>query len=196
MQLRRKSNSGRDNIRERTLNLREEGNMTPVVGIIMGSDSDLAVMSETARMLEKFAIPFEIEVTSAHRSPARTHEYASTAIDRGLKVVIVAAGGAAHLAGVVAALTTLPVVAVPMATTVLAGIDSLLSSVQMPAGVPVAAMAIDKPGAINAAIYAAEILAISDARIAKVLTAYKEELARSVSEKSARVKEQFAGKAR
>jgi phosphoribosylaminoimidazole carboxylase PurE protein len=174
--------------------LSKEEKVRPAVGIIMGSDSDLAVMSETARMLEKFAIPFEIEVTSAHRSPARTHEYASTAIDRGLKVVIVAAGGAAHLAGVVAALTTLPVVAVPMATTVLSGIDSLLSSVQMPAGVPVAAMAIDKPGAINAAIYAAEILAISDARIAKVLTAYKQELARSVSEKSARVKEQFAGK--
>jgi phosphoribosylaminoimidazole carboxylase PurE protein len=166
----------------------------PLVGIIMGSDSDLGVMTETAKMLEKFGIPYEIEVTSAHRSPARTHEYATTAIERGLKVVIVAAGGAAHLAGVVAALTILPVVAVPMATTVLSGIDSLLSSVQMPAGVQVAAMAIDKPGATNAAIYAAEILATSDARVAKVLVAYKEELARSVSEKSAKVKLQFAGK--
>jgi phosphoribosylaminoimidazole carboxylase PurE protein len=165
-----------------------------VVGIIMGSDTDLQVMSESARMLEKFAIPFEIEVVSAHRSPARTHEYATTAIARGLKVVIVAAGGAAHLAGVVAALTTLPVIAVPMATTVLSGIDSLLSSVQMPAGVPVAAMAIDKPGAINAAIYAAEILATSDPELGKRLGAYKEELARSVLEKSARVKQQFAGK--
>ena len=128
----------------------------------MGSDTDLPVMSETAKMLEKFEVPYEIEVTSAHRSPARTHEYASTAVSRGLKVVIVAAGGAAHLAGVVAAVTTLPVVAVPMATTVLSGIDSLLSSVQMPGGVPVAAMAIDKPGAVNAAIFAAEILATSD----------------------------------
>ena len=118
----------------------------PLVGIIMGSDTDLPIMSESAKMLTKFSIPFEIEVISAHRSPARTHEYAATAIERGLKVVIVAAGGAAHLAGVVAALTTLPVIAVPMATTVLSGIDSLLSSVQMPAGVPVAAMAIDKPG--------------------------------------------------
>jgi 5-(carboxyamino)imidazole ribonucleotide mutase len=163
------------------------------VGIIMGSDSDLPVMSESARMLEKFAIPFEIEVVSAHRSPARTHEYASTAISRGLKVVIVAAGGAAHLAGVVAALTTLPVIAVPMATTVLSGIDSLLSTVQMPAGVPVAAMAIDKPGAVNAAIYAAEILATSDPRVAERLAAYKQELARSVAEKSERVKQQFAG---
>jgi len=165
----------------------------PLVGIIMGSDSDLPVMSESARMLDKFAIPFEIEVISAHRSPARTHEYASTAISRGLKVVIVAAGGAAHLAGVVAALTTLPVIAVPMATTVLSGIDSLLSSVQMPAGVPVAAMAIDKPGAINAAIYAAEILATSDPRVAERLAAYKQELARWVAEKSERVKQQFAG---
>jgi 5-(carboxyamino)imidazole ribonucleotide mutase len=164
-----------------------------MVGIIMGSDSDLAVMSEAARMLDKFGIPFEIEVVSAHRSPARTHEYATTAITRGLKTIIVAAGGAAHLAGVVAALTTLPVVAVPMATTVLSGIDSLLSTVQMPAGVPVAAMAIDKPGAINAAIYAAEILATSDARVAERLIAYKQELAKSVAEKSERVKQQFAG---
>ena len=166
----------------------------PLVGIIMGSDTDLPVMSETAKMLEKFEVPYEIEVTSAHRSPARTHEYASTAVSRGLKVVIVAAGGAAHLAGVVAAVTTLPVVAVPMATTVLSGIDSLLSSVQMPGGVPVAAMAIDKPGAINAAIFAAEILATSDADVAKRLIRYKEELEKSVAEKSARVKLQYAGK--
>src|ERR1700683_4073833 len=166
----------------------------PLVGIVMGSDTDLPVMSETAKMLEKFEVPYEIEVTSAHRSPARTHEYACTAIARGLKVVIVAAGGAAHLAGVVAALTTLPVVAVPMATTVLSGIDSLLSSVQMPAGVPVASMAIDKPGAINAAIYAAEILAISDAVLAARLVTHKEDLARSVAEKSARVKQQLAAK--
>jgi phosphoribosylaminoimidazole carboxylase PurE protein len=166
----------------------------PLVGIIMGSDTDLPVMNESAKMLAKFSIPFEIEVISAHRSPARMHEYASTAISRGLKAVIVAAGGAAHLAGVVAALTTLPVIAVPMATTVLSGIDALLSSVQMPAGVPVAAMAIDKPGAINAAIYAAEIIATFDPLIAEQLVAYKQELARSVAEKSARVKQQFAEK--
>ena len=164
-----------------------------LVGIIMGSDSDLPVMTEAARMLDKFRIPFEIEVVSAHRSPALTHEYATTAIARGLKTIIVAAGGAAHLAGVVAALTTLPVIAVPMATTVLSGIDSLLSTVQMPAGVPVAAMAIDKPGAINAAIYAAEILATADPAIAERLVAYKQELAKSVAEKSERVKQQFAG---
>jgi 5-(carboxyamino)imidazole ribonucleotide mutase len=166
----------------------------PLVGIIMGSDTDLPVMSESAKMLEKFGIPYEIEVTSAHRSPARTHEYASTAVERGLKAVIVAAGGAAHLAGVVAALTTIPVIAVPMATTVLSGIDALLSSVQMPAGVPVAAMAIDKPGAINAAIFAAEILATADPEVAQRLISYKEELAKSVAEKSARVKQEYAGK--
>lgn len=165
----------------------------PLVGIIMGSDTDFPVMNEAAKMLQKFEIPYEMEVISAHRSPARTHEYASTAIARGLKAIIVAAGGAAHLAGVVAALTTLPVVAVPMATTVLNGIDSLLSTVQMPAGVPVAAMAIDKPGAVNAGIYAAEILATSDAALQKRLVAYKEELARSVADKSAKVKAQIIG---
>src|SRR5260370_747043 len=106
----------------------------------MGSDTDLPVMNESAKMLAKFSIPFEIEVISAHRSPARMHEYASTAISRGLKAVIVAAGGAAHLAGVVAALTTLPVIAVPMATTVLMAVDALLSSLQIPAGVPGGAM--------------------------------------------------------
>jgi 5-(carboxyamino)imidazole ribonucleotide mutase len=163
-----------------------------VVGIIMGSDSDLPVMTEAAKTLDKFGIPYEIEIVSAHRSPARTHEYATTAISRGLKTIIVAAGGAAHLAGVVAALTTLPVIAVPMATTVLSGIDSLLSTVQMPAGVPVASMAIDKPGAINAAIYAAEILGTFDARVAERLIVHKQDLAKSVAEKSEKVRQQLA----
>ena len=174
----------------------EKNEHPPLVGIVMGSDTDLPVMTETAKMLDKFQIPYEIEIISAHRTPARSHEYAATAISRGLKAIIVAAGGAAHLAGVFAALTTLPVIAVPMATTVLSGIDALLSSVQMPAGVPVAAMAIDKPGAINAAIYAAEIIATFDPEVGKRLVAYKDELVRSVAEKSARVKQQFAGKAR
>lgn len=172
----------------------EPQNSKPIVGIIMGSDSDLPVMQETATILEKFEIPFEIEVTSAHRSPARTHEYATTAVSRGLKVIIVAAGGAAHLAGVVAALTTLPIVAVPM-TSVLSGMDSLLSTVQMPAGVPVAAMAIDKAGGVNAGIYAAQIVATFDPRVAHLLTEYKQELARKVGEKNAAVKRHFAGKA-
>jgi 5-(carboxyamino)imidazole ribonucleotide mutase len=162
-----------------------------VVGIIMGSDSDLAIMSECAKMLDKFRVPYEIEVTSAHRSPQRTQQYASTAISRGLKTIIVAAGGAAHLAGVVAAITTLPIIGVPIASTSLNGLDSLLSTVQMPAGVPVATMAIDKPGAINAAIYAAQIIATQDAELAERLRAYKQELASSVAEKSARVKQQY-----
>ena len=174
----------------------EKNEHPPLVGIVMGSDTDLPVMTETAKMLDKFQVPYEIEIISAHRTPARSHEYAVAAISRGLKAIIVAAGGAAHLAGVFAALTTLPVIAVPMATTVLSGIDALLSSVQMPAGVPVAAMAIDKPGAINAAIYAAEIIATFDPEVGKRLVAYKDELARVVAEKSARVKQQFAGKAR
>ena len=163
----------------------------PLVGIVMGSDTDLPIMTETARMLNKFGVPFEIEITSAHRSPVRTSEYARTAIRRGLKVIIVGAGGAAHLAGVIAAETTLPVIGVPMATTTLAGLDSLLSTVQMPGGVPVACTAIGKPGAINAAIYAIEIIATADAELAQKLGAYKEELARTVAEKSEKVKREF-----
>jgi phosphoribosylaminoimidazole carboxylase PurE protein len=161
----------------------------------MGSDSDLPVMMESAKVLEKFGIPFEIEITSAHRSPARTHEYATTAIQRGLKTIIVAAGGAAHLAGVVAALTTLPIIGVPMGSSALNGMDSLLSTVQMPAGVPVATMAIDKAGATNAAVFAVEILGTADAEIARKLAKYKEDLAKSVEEKSARAKAQYASKA-
>ncbi len=163
----------------------------PVVGIVMGSDSDLAVMTETAQTLKKFGVPFEIEISSAHRSPARTTKYARTAIERGLKVIIVAAGGAAHLGGVIAAETTLPVIGVPIPSTTLAGLDSLLSMVQMPGGVPVACVSIGKPGAVNAAIFAVEILAISDATLAKKLAEHKEELARSVAEKSAQVKREF-----
>ena len=163
----------------------------PLVGIVMGSDTDLPTMTETARMLKRFGVPFEIEITSAHRSPVRTSEYARTAIERGLKVIIVGAGGASLLAGVIAAETTLPVIGVPMATTTLAGLDALLSTVQMPAGGPVACTAIGKPGAVNAAIYAFEIIATSDAELAQKLGSYKEELARSVAEKSEKVKREF-----
>jgi 5-(carboxyamino)imidazole ribonucleotide mutase len=163
----------------------------PQVGVIMGSDTDLPVMSEAIKTLKDFEIPYEVEVTSAHRSPQRTHEYATAAADRGLKVIIVGAGGASHLAGVVAAETTLPVIAVPVVTTPLAGLDALYSTVQMPAGIPVGVMAVDKPGASNAGIYAAEIIALSDARLAQRLRDHKEKLAHSVAEKSARVKQQF-----
>jgi 5-(carboxyamino)imidazole ribonucleotide mutase len=163
----------------------------PLVGIVMGSDSDLPIMAEATQILKKFAVPCEVEITSAHRSPARTSEYARTAISRGLKVLIVAAGGAAHLGGVIAAETTLPVIGVPIPSTTLAGLDSLLSMVQMPAGVPVACTSIGKPGAINAALFAVEILATSDAGLAAKLAAHKEDLARGVAEKSAKVKREF-----
>jgi phosphoribosylaminoimidazole carboxylase PurE protein len=165
-----------------------------VVGVIMGSDSDYPVMAEAGRMLDKFGIAFEVEVVSAHRSPARAAEYAETAVKRGLKAIIVGAGGAAHLAGVVAALTTLPVIGVPMAATSLNGMDSLLATVQMPGGVPVGTMAIGKAGAMNAGIYAAQILGTSDAGIARKLSEYKSELDAGVAEKSARLKRELEEK--
>lgn len=163
----------------------------PLVGIVMGSDTDLPVMTETAQTLKQFGVPFELEITSAHRSPARTSEYARTARERGLKVIIVGAGGASHLAGVIAAETTLPVIGVPMATTTLVGLDALLSTVQMPGGVPVACTAIGKPGAINAAILAAEIIATFDPELERKLIEHKERLARSVADKAAKVKREF-----
>jgi phosphoribosylaminoimidazole carboxylase PurE protein len=163
-----------------------------LVGIVMGSDTDFPVMSEAGKTLGKFGIAYEMEVLSAHRTPARAHEYATTALKRGLKVVIAAAGAAAHLAGVMAANTTLPVIGVPMATSTLNGLDALLATVQMPGGIPVATMAIDKAGAVNAAIFAAEILALSDAEIARKLVAHKEELVKSVAEKNARLQKQIS----
>jgi phosphoribosylaminoimidazole carboxylase PurE protein len=163
-----------------------------LVGIVMGSDTDFPVMSETGKTLAKFGIAYEMEVLSAHRTPARAHEYATTAVKRGLKVMIAAAGAAAHLAGVMAANTTLPVIGVPMATSTLNGIDALLATVQMPGGIPVATMAIDKAGAVNAAIFAAEILALSDAEIARKLVAHKEDLAKSVAEKNVRLQKQIS----
>ena len=164
----------------------------PAVGIVMGSDSDFPVMSEAGKTLAKFGIPYEMEVLSAHRTPARAHEYATTAVKRGLKVVIAAAGAAAHLAGVMAANTTLPVIGVPLASSSLQGLDALLATVQMPGGIPVATMAIDKAGAVNAAIFAAEILALSDPAIAQRLVAHKEDLAKGVAEKNARLQKQIA----
>lgn len=163
-----------------------------LVGILMGSDSDYPMMAEATKVLEKFGIPYEIEVASAHRTPARAHEYATTAASRGLKVIICAAGAAAHLAGVIAANTTLPVIGVPMSTSALNGLDALLSTVQMPGGIPVATMAIDKAGAMNAAIFAAEILGLSDSAIARKLAGHKEEMAQQVGEKNARLQKQRA----
>ncbi len=161
----------------------------PLVSIVMGSDSDLEIMNEAAKALESFGVAYEIDITSAHRSPARTSEYSRALVSRGVKVVIAGAGGAAHLAGVIAAETTLPVIAVPIASTPLAGFDSLLAMVQMPAGIPVATVAVGKAGATNAGILAAQILGTSDPEVAKKLVAYKEKLARGVEEKSKKLRE-------
>ncbi len=154
----------------------------------MGSDSDLEIMREAAKILDEFGISYEMDVTSAHRSPARTSEYASQAAGRGVRVIIAGAGGAAHLAGVIAAHTTLPVIGVPIPSTTLQGLDSLLAIVQMPAGIPVATVAIGKPGATNAGILAAQVLAVGDSGLVGKLSSYKEKLARGVEEKSRKLK--------
>lgn len=159
------------------------------MSIVMGSDSDLEIMREAGKALEGFGVGYEIDVTSAHRSPDRTADYARKAADRGIRVIIAGAGGAAHLAGVIAAHTTLPVIGVPIPSTSLNGMDSLLSTVQMPAGIPVATVAIGKPGATNAGILAAQILGVADSAIAQKLHAHKEKLAKGVEEKSTKLKE-------
>jgi len=161
----------------------------PQVSIVMGSDSDLEIMREAGKALEGFGIEYEIDVTSAHRSPDRSAEFARKAASRGIRVIIAGAGGAAHLAGVIAAHTILPVIGVPIPSTSLNGMDSLLSTVQMPAGIPVATVAIGKPGATNAGILAAQIIAVADAGVAKKLDAHKEKLAKGVEEKSKKLKE-------
>jgi 5-(carboxyamino)imidazole ribonucleotide mutase len=160
----------------------------PQVSIVMGSDSDLEIMQEAGKALEQFGIHYEMDVTSAHRSPERTAEYARKAAGRGIRVIIAGAGGAAHLAGVIAAHTTLPVIGVPIPSTSLNGLDSLLATVQMPAGIPVATVAIGKPGATNAGILAAQILGLSSESLAKKLSAHKDQLANSVEEKSKKLK--------
>ena len=161
----------------------------PLVSIVMGSDSDLEIMNEAAKALEDFGIPYEIDVTSAHRSPARTGEFARNAASRGIRVIIAGAGGAAHLAGVIAAETTLPVIGVPIPSTPLNGMDSLLAIVQMPAGIPVATTAIGKAGATNAGILAAQIIGLSNAGVAAKLQQLKAKLAKSVEEKSQKLQQ-------
>ena len=164
--------------------------MKPLVGIIMGSDSDLAVMQEAAKVLKQFEIPYEIGVYSAHRSPHRTLEYVRSARERGLKVIIAGAGSSAHLAGVAAAETTLPVIGIPIDSSPLSGLDSLLSTVQMPPGVPVATMGVGNSGATNAAVFAVQILALGDERLAGRLAEYKDQLEKSVAEKSKKIQEE------
>ena len=163
-----------------------------IVSIVMGSDSDLEIMREAAKALDEFGISYEMDVTSAHRSPDRTADYARKAAARGVQVIIAGAGGAAHLAGVIAAHTTLPVIGVPIPSTSLNGMDSLLAIVQMPAGIPVATVAIGKPGATNAGILAAQILGIADKAVAAKLDAYKQKLASGVEQKSQKLKSSMA----
>ncbi|MBI3329415.1 MAG: 5-(carboxyamino)imidazole ribonucleotide mutase [Nitrospinae bacterium] len=161
--------------------------MTATAGVVMGSDSDWTVMQETVQILDFFEIPREVVVASAHRSPERTFAYAREAAGRGLKVLIAGAGGAAHLAGVLASATTLPVIGVPIDSPPLQGLDALLATVQMPGGVPVATVAIGKNGARNAGILAAQILALSDPALTERLRAYRAQLAAEVEKTSERL---------
>ncbi len=161
------------------------------VGIIMGSDSDLEIMQDAAKVLDEFNIDYEITVVSAHRTPQRMFDYAKSAKERGLKVIIAGAGGAAHLPGMVASITTLPVIGVPVKLKTMDGLDSLLSIVQMPGGVPVAAVAINN--AKNAAILAAQILALSNEELSNKMHAYKNQMQQDVEEKAKKM-EQGRGK--
>lgn len=168
---------------------------TPVVGILMGSDSDIPVVEEAFRVLDQFGVPFEAKVLSAHRSPVETGEYARTAAERGIRVILCAAGWAAHLAGVVAAETVLPVVGIPIPSSPLQGLDSLLATVQMPPGVPVATMAMGKGGAGNAALFAVQILSLSDRDLAARFAAYKSGMAADVvGKKNRKLEEYLAGR--
>jgi len=159
----------------------------PLVGIIMGSDSDLAVMRAAADVCREFGVESEIAIISAHRTPDRATDYARTASDRGLRVIIAGAGGAAHLAGVIAALTTLPVIGVPVQLSALSGLDSLLSIVQMPKGIPVATVAIGN--AANAGLLAVRILATSNQELAKKMAAYQEDMRTTIERKQAHLED-------
>jgi 5-(carboxyamino)imidazole ribonucleotide mutase len=154
----------------------------PLVGIIMGSGSDWETMRHAAETLERLGVAHEVKIVSAHRTPKRLFDYASSAKARGLKVIIAGAGGAAHLPGMAASMSPLPVLGVPVESPSLGGLDSLLSIVQMPAGVPVGTLAVGRPGAVNAALLAAAILATSDEALAARLDSYRDEQTRSVAE--------------
>jgi phosphoribosylaminoimidazole carboxylase PurE protein len=156
-----------------------------IVGVVMGSDSDLEVMKKCMDQLKAFGIAFEVRIISAHRTPDTAHEYSATAVGRGLKVIIAAAGMSAALGGVLAASTTLPVIGVPMAGGLMGGLDAALSTMQMPPGVPVAAMAVGPAGATNAAILAVQILALSDSALGGKLEQFKKDQAQKVAKKDA-----------
>ena len=157
------------------------------ISVVMGSDSDQPVMDETVKVLREFDIGYEVVLTSAHRSPERTSSFAKRAADRGVRIIIVGAGAAAHLAGVIASQTHLPVIGVPIDATSLRGLDALLSTVQMPGGIPVATMAIGKAGAKNAALMAIRILSLEDAALRKKLQVYCRKMARDVEKKHRRL---------
>jgi 5-(carboxyamino)imidazole ribonucleotide mutase len=161
----------------------------PLVGVVMGSDSDWSVMSDAAQALKDFGISYEVEVLSAHRTPEKMIEWGKAAAGRGIKVIIAGAGGAAHLPGMLASVTTLPVIGVPVSLSKLDGMDSLLSIVQMPAGIPVATVSIG--GAKNAGILAARILGAFDEKLSAVMAAYSEDLKDQVAEKNAKLKSQI-----
>ena len=159
-----------------------------VVSVVMGSDSDLPIMEEAVKVLTEFAVPHELYLTSAHRTPERTTTFARSAAKRGVRIIIVGAGAAAHLAGVIASQTLLPVIGIPIDATALKGMDALLATVQMPGGIPVATMAIGKAGAKNAALFAVRILALDDAGLQKKLQAYIHRMASDVERKHENLK--------
>ncbi|MCM8784087.1 MAG: 5-(carboxyamino)imidazole ribonucleotide mutase [Candidatus Omnitrophica bacterium] len=163
-----------------------------LVSVVMGSDSDLHVLEEGFSILKDFKIPYEVRIISAHRTPDEAVEFAKHAKDRGVKVIIAAAGGAAHLPGVIASHTELPVIGVPIETDSLKGLDSLLSIVQMPAGVPVATMALGKTGAKNASLLAIKILSLEDRKLDHLIIKYKKQMQRKVKEKDSEVRRNYS----
>ena len=174
--------SHRPNCEETDMNKKSDNEKT-IVSVVMGSDSDLPVMEEAVKILDQFGIGCELVLTSAHRTPERTARFAKAAAGRGIKLIIVGAGAAAHLAGVIASQTMLPVIGVPIDATSLGGLDALLSTVQMPGGIPVATMAVGKAGAKNAALFAVRLLALEDKNIHSALAAYIKKMATDVDKK-------------
>lgn len=162
--------------------------MKSIVEIVMGSDSDIFIMEEAEEVLKEFKIPYSVRIISAHRTPDIAGEYGRNLLKRGVRVIIAGAGAAAHLAGAIASHTTIPVIGVPLSTSPLSGIDSLLSTVQMPGGIPVATMAIGKAGAKNAAIFAVQILSLEDKKLAEALKNYKKKMADEVVEKDRKLR--------
>jgi len=165
-----------------------------LVGIVMGSDSDFEIMKSATQILDEFKIKYEVTVTSAHRTPEKTHEYSKTAASRGIEVIIAGAGWAAHLAGVIASETILPIIGVPIDSSPLKGLDSLLATVQMPGGIPVATMSIGKGGAKNAGIFAAQILSGKYPELKDKLIKYREDMVKGVEEKNEKLNQQLNNK--